>query len=56
MVKFGRLLRQECVPEWNAAYVDYAGLKKLLNACPDTPPREEDLASDCQRNSFEMPP
>ena len=46
MVKFGRLLRQECVPEWNAAYVDYAGLKKLLNACPDTPPREEDLASE----------
>ena len=45
MVKFGRLLRQECVPEWSAAYVDYPSLKKLLNACPELPPLREE-ASD----------
>jgi EXS family/SPX domain len=37
MVKFGRLLRLECVPEWSAAYIDYALLKRLLNAVPDAP-------------------
>jgi len=37
MVKFGRLLRLECVPEWSAAYIDYALLKRLLNEVPDAP-------------------
>jgi hypothetical protein len=44
MVKFGRLLRQECVPEWSAAYVDYAGLKKLMNGCPDLPTLPEEVS------------
>ena len=35
-MKFAKLLEEELVPEWRAAYVDYKGLKKLLKGVLDS--------------------
>ncbi|CAG8737485.1 15298_t:CDS:2, partial [Acaulospora morrowiae] len=31
-MKFSKVLKAECVPEWKRKYIDYKGLKKLLSS------------------------
>eukprot|EP00898_Chlorokybus_atmophyticus_P006408 jgi/Chlat1/6769/Chrsp50S06485 len=43
MVKFGKTLRVQQVPEWAKAYVDYVGLKTLLRAAKRAARQEVDV-------------